>query len=258
MTALRQETRDGVAYLTLDRPEKRNAFDDGLVAELTQALQTIAAETAIRAVVLAGSGPTFSAGADLAWMRRMADYGAAANIADARRLADMLRVLDELPQPIIARVQGAAYGGAVGLVACCDIAVAAEDAAFCLSEVRLGIMPSVIGPYVMRAIGARAARRYFLTAEVINAPTALRLGLVHEVVAAADLDGGVARVLGALAKGGPYAQRAAKQQIRDKAGRPIDAPLIEDTARRIAELRATDEAKAGMSAFLEKRKPPWL
>ena len=257
MSALRQEIRDGIATVTLDRPEKRNAFDDAIIDELIATFHGVAGNETIRAVVLASTGPVFSAGADLAWMQRMAGYGEAENLADARRLAEMLRTLDELPQPTIARVHGAAFGGAVGLIACCDIAVATDAAKFSLSEVRLGIMPSTIGPYVMRAIGPRAARRYFQTAELFDAREAHRLGLVSEVVEPGALDDAVDRIIGAVRKGGPHAQRAAKKLIRDLGGRPVDAGLIEETAQRIAKLRATDEAKGGFAAFLEKRKPPW-
>ena len=186
-------TRDerGVATLTLNRPERHNAFDDAVIAELDAALAEVSADDSVRLLVLASEGKSFSAGADLAWMQRMAGYGEAENLADAGALAEMLRKLNDLPQPTIARVQGAAYGGAVGLVSCCDLAVGSSKARFCLSEVKIGLIPATISPYVIAAIGQRAARRYFMTAETIDAETAQALGLLSEVVGVDDLDSAV-------------------------------------------------------------------
>ncbi len=245
----------GVARVTLNRPEVHNAFNDDLIAELTAALMRLEQDPEVRAVVLAAEGKSFSAGADLNWMKRMAGYSEEENRADARGLAGLMRTLNELAKPTIALVQGAAYGGGVGLVACCDIAIAATRASFCLSEVKLGLIPAVISPYVIAAIGERASRRYFVTAERFDAETALRLALVQEVVAPEELEAAGRRVLEALLAGGPEAQAAAKRLVRDMAGRPIDDALVEDTARRIAEVRAGGEAREGVSAFLEKRRP---
>ena len=255
----RVERREGgVVWLTLDRPEIHNAFDDRLIAVLTEELARLGADAAVRVLVITGAGRSFSAGADLNWMRRSARYGESENLADARALARLMQTLNELPKPTVARVNGAALGGGTGLVACCDIVVASEQATFGTTEVRLGLIPSVIGPYVLAAIGLRHARRLMLTGERISATEALRLGLVHEVVAPGQLDGAIERVLGELLKGGPDAIAAAKQLVRDLAGRPVDAALIDSTAQRIARLRATGEAREGVGAFLEKRPPAWL
>jgi methylglutaconyl-CoA hydratase len=248
----------GVVWLTLDRPEIHNAFDDRLIAELTAALARLGEDDAVRVVVLTGAGGSFSAGADLNWMRRTSTYGEAENLADARALARLMQALNELPKPTVARVNGAALGGGAGLVACCDIVVASERAVFGTTEVRLGLIPSVIGPYVLAAIGERHARRLMLTGERITATEAARLGLVHEVVPAGQLDEATSRVVDELLKGGPAALRAAKRLIQGLAGRPIEPALIDDTARRIAALRATPEARVGVGAFLEKRAPDWL
>ncbi|NTV12246.1 MAG: enoyl-CoA hydratase/isomerase family protein, partial [Zoogloea sp.] len=211
-----------------------------------------------RVVVLAGRGRSFSAGADLQWMRRAAAAGFDDNLADARGLACMLRALAELPRPTIARVHGAALGGGMGLAAACDICIASASASFATSEVKLGLIPSAIGPYVIRAIGARQAGRYFLSAERIGAVRAAELGLAHEVVEPEQLDAAVAGIVASLIAGGPQAQAAAKELIRAVAGRPLDDALLEDTARRIAALRATPEAREGLAAFLEKRPAAWL
>jgi methylglutaconyl-CoA hydratase len=228
-----------------------------LIAGLTRKLQALGADDGVRVVVLTGAGRSFSAGADLNWMRRTATYGEAENLADARALAGLMRTLNELAKPTVARVNGAALGGGTGLVACCDIVVASERATFGTTEVRLGLIPSVIGPYVLAAVGPRQARRLMLTGERISAAEAARLGLVHEVVADEELDAAVERILGELLKGGPAALTAAKRLVRDLAGRPIDPDLIDDTARRIAALRVTPEAREGVGAFLEKRTPGW-
>jgi methylglutaconyl-CoA hydratase len=248
----------GVVWLTLDRPEIHNAFDDRLIAELTEELEQLGRAANVRVLVLTGAGRSFSAGADLNWMRRTSSYGEAENLADARALARLMQTLNELPRPTLARVNGAALGGGTGLVACCDIVIASEQAVFGTTEVRLGLIPSVIGPYVIAAIGPRHARRLMLTGERISAAEALRLGLVHEVVAPDQLDLGVERIVGDLLKSGPDAIAAAKRLIRDLAGRPIGPSLIDETAQRIAALRATGEAREGVGAFLEKRAPGWL
>ena len=248
----------GRATLTMNRPELHNAFDERFVALLTASLLQLEADPAVRLVVLAASGKSFSAGADLNDMRRMADNSREQNLADAMRIAELMRTLNSLSKPTVALVQGAAYGGGVGLTSCCDIAIATARATFCVSEVKLGLIPAVISPYVLAAIGARAARRYFLTAEILDAAEAYRLGLVHEVVnddqglaAAAD------RVTTQLLKNGPCAMAAAKKLIAAVSGRLVDDALIADTAGRIADRRASTEGREGLSAFLEKRKPAW-
>lgn len=248
-----------VARITLDRPDVHNAFDDRLIAELTAALAGIAGNPQIRAVVLTGSGASFSAGADLNWMRGMARASEAENRADSERLAALMRTLNFLPQPTIARVNGAAYGGGVGLVACCDIAIAADSARFGLTEVKLGLVPAVISPYVAAAIGGRHARRLFVTGEIVDAAEAERIGLVHRSVPAAELDSAVERVLAALAKGGPDAQREAKRLALRSAG--IDSRAAEnrdmENAALIARLRVSAEGQEGLGAFLDKRQPDW-
>jgi methylglutaconyl-CoA hydratase len=254
---IRLNVSGGVGRITMALPEKHNAFDDGLVADLSAAFEAAGRDDAVRVVVLEGEGKSFSAGADLGWMQRMADYSDAENLADARKLAGMMCILNELPRPTIARVHGAAFGGGVGLVAACDIALASQAANFCLSEARLGLIPSVISPYVVEAIGARAARRYFQTAEQFDADTALALGLVHEVVPANQLDTRLEEMVGILLKNGPAAMAASKDLIRRVAAGPIDDAMVEDTAVRIADIRATDEGREGVQAFLEKRGADW-
>ncbi len=248
---------DGIATVTLNRADVHNAFNDAVIADMTDALRRLGDDDKVRAVVLRAEGKSFSAGADLGWMQRMAGYGHAENLADAGALAELMRVLNFLPKPTVARVQGAAFGGGVGLVACCDIAIASDAVSFSLSEVRLGLIPAVISPYVVAAIGERAARRYFLTAERFGADEALRIGLVHQVVPADQLDGAVDTILTRLSEGGPAAQRAAKDIIFAVAHRPVDAGLIRDTAERIATIRASSEGREGLAGFLEKRKPAW-
>ena len=247
MAALRIERDGDVLRVTLARPEQRNAFDAALIAELAEAFVDVGRA---RAVLLAGEGPSFCAGADVEWMRSSVDLTYDENVADAMALRRMLEAIDGCPAPVIARVHGHALGGGVGLVACADIAVAAEDAVFGFSETKLGIVPAVISPFALAKIGPGAARRYFVTGERFDAATALRIGLVHEV--AADLDGAVERVLGELRTAGPRSARAAKRLVLDA---PLDGP---ETARRIAERRTSDEGQEGLRAFLERRKPGWL
>ena len=248
----------GTGWVTLNRPDVHNAFDDALIAELTAAFERLGGDRAVRAVALGARGKSFSAGGDLNWMRRMAGYSPEENRRDAAGLAAMLQALSRCPKPTLALVQGAALGGGVGLVAACDIALAAEDATFRLSEVRIGLIPAVISPYVIAAMGERAARRYALTAERFDARQARHLGLVHEVVPAAQLASAAQAMLATLAGNGPVAMAAAKDLIRAVAGRPIDHEVVAETARRIADIRATDEGREGITAFLEKRQPNWV
>ena len=248
---------DGIATITMNRAEVHNAFNDQVIAEMTATLRRLGEDDRVRAVVLRAAGKSFSAGADLGWMQRMAGYGREENLRDAEGLAELMRTLNFLPRPTIAVVQGAAFGGGVGLVACCDIAIAAEGASFSLSEVKLGLIPAVISPYVVAAIGERASRRYFLTAERFAADEALRIGLVHQVVPVDRLDEALDSVLARLAEGGPAAQKAAKDLIFAVAHRPVNAAVIRDTAERIATIRASSEGREGLAAFLEKRKPAW-
>jgi methylglutaconyl-CoA hydratase len=248
----------GLATLTLNRPEIHNAFDDALIARLLEALAQIEQEREVRAVVLGSEGKSFSAGADLNWMRRMADYDREQNHCDALQLAELMRRLNRFGKPTIARVQGAAFGGGVGLVACCDMAVASERALFALSEVRLGLIPAVISPYVIAAIGERAARRYFLTAERFDAQEARRIGLLHEVVAEAELDARIDTLVDNLLRGGPAAISAAKALVFAVAHQPADDAVVADTAARITDVRASDEGREGLSAFLQKRQPAWI
>jgi len=252
------DVRESVALVALARPEVHNAFDETLIAELTRALQALDADVAIRAVVLLGQGRSFCAGADLNWMKKMAGYGHAENLADANALAAMLKTLHRLTKPTIARVHGSAFGGGVGLVACCDIAFATHDATFSLSETKLGLIPATIGPYVVEAMGARHARRYFLTAERFTAAEAFRIGLVHDICPSDELDPRINELLGALVVAGPNAQAEAKALLRAVGARPIDDAVIADTARRIARVRGSPEGKEGVAAFLEKRSPAWV
>lgn len=251
--------RDGaVATLWMNRPEVFNAFDEPLIAELTQACQALDHDDSVRVVVLAGRGRHFSAGADLNWMRRAASHGEAENLADARQFARMLRTLATLSKPTVARVHGAALGGGAGLTAACQMAIASDDAVFSTSEVRFGIIPAVISPYVLQAIGPRQAQRYFQSGERFDAARALAMGLVSEVAPAAQLDARVATLAESLCAGGPCAQRAARELIAAVHGRPLGEATDEDTAQRIARQRATAEAREGIAAFLEKRPADWL
>jgi methylglutaconyl-CoA hydratase len=258
MSALTIRYEGHRATITLTQPEVRNAFSDEVIAEITAAVLEVGARADVRAVVLAAEGPAFCAGANLNWMRRMADYTREENMADAGKLAEMLRVIYECPKPTIARVQGDVYAGGMGLVACCDMAVAVETAGFCLSEVKIGLIPATISPYVIRAMGARAAHRYFLTAERFGAAEALRIGFVHEVVAAEQLDAKVDELAKALASASPHAVRACKQLVQDVAEREIDAGLIAATVEGIADIRASADGREGVQSFLNKRKPNWL
>ncbi len=248
----------GVVTLSINRPEIHNAFDDVLIAELIEALDSVENDPEARVLILRSEGKSFSAGADLRWMRRMADYTEAENKADAMELAALMKKLNKLNIPTIARVQGAAFGGGVGLVACCDIAVGSTKALFCLSEVRLGLMPAVISPYVLTAMGERAARRYFLTAERFDAEQALRINLLHETVEEDDLDATIEEITKNLLKGGGCALTAAKDLIFAVSSRLTTDELIEDTAERITKARASDEGKEGLNSFLEKRSPSWI
>lgn len=250
----------GVATVTLNRPEVHNAFDDALIAELTGLLAHYGADPAVRALILTGAGKSFSAGADLGWMKRMAGYSYEENLADAAGLARLMNVLDRLPKPTIGLINGAAYGGGVGLVACCDIAVGVDSAKFALSEVKLGLVPSVISPYVIAAIGLREARRLFITGEVFDADTAARIGLLHAAVGGGELDEAIERQLYLLAKAGPLAQREAKQlALRIGGNDRVEAERVDTAnAELIARLRTSEEGQHGLSAFLDKRAPRWI
>lgn len=249
---------DGVVRVTLNRPEVHNAFDEHLIAALTRELEALGNDESVRAVVLTGAGRSFSAGADLNWMRRMAGYGQAENEADAMALARLMQTLNELPKPTVAMVNGVALGGGVGLVCCCDVAIAGERAVFGTTEVRLGLIPAVIGPYVVAAVGQRYARWLMISGERIDAAEAQRIGLVHRVVPDPELSHFVESFLTELLQNGPRAMAEAKRLVLDLAGRPISPDLIGDTARRIAQIRASDEGREGVGAFLEKRKPRWV
>jgi methylglutaconyl-CoA hydratase len=246
-----------VAEVWLNRPDVRNAFNDGVIAELTDAFRTLGADPQLRAIVLGGRGKAFCAGADLAWMRSMADYTWDQNRGDASALAEMLWTLWQCPVPLVGRVQGDCYAGGVGLAAVCDVLVAAEGVQFCLSEAKLGLLPATIGPYVVRALGEQASRRYFVTAERFSAERAHALGFVHELAPADQLDAKVADIVAALVANGPAAVKACKQLVKDVAGHAIDASLRDDTARRIANIRVSPEGREGVQSFLNKREPNW-
>lgn len=248
----------GVATIWMNRPDVHNAFNAQLIADLTTACIELDADATVRAVVLAGRGKSFSAGADLNWMKAAGEASEAENFADAMKLAGMLRTLAEMKKPTIARVHGAALGGGMGLASACDICIAGDKAVFATSEVKFGIIPSAISPYVIRAIGERQAYRYFQTAERINATRAAALGLAHEAVVTEELDAKVSEVVEALLQGGPKSQAAAKDLIRAVANRPVSDAVVEDTARRIARLRVTPEAREGLAAFLDKRPAAWI
>lgn len=249
---------NGVARLTMNRPEIRNAFNQALICQICDAIGRLNSDADIRAIVLTGAGKAFSAGADLNMMRQASDYSPAENKDDARRLAHMLHSIYASPKPTIALINGPAMGGGLGLIAACDIAVAAEEAFFALTEVRVGLIPAVISPFVMQAIGARQARRYFLTGERFNAETAKTIGLVHMVAMSAQLEATLDELIDNLLACGPDAQCEAKELIRAVKHRPINEAVLEDTSGRIARLRASPEGKEGLTAFLEKRKPGWV
>jgi methylglutaconyl-CoA hydratase len=258
MNALTITNQGAVRTITLSRPDVRNAFNDEVIAELKTAFTEAGLAADVRCVVLAAEGPAFCAGADLNWMRRMADYTRDENLADAGQLAAMLRAIYECSKPTIARVQGDVFAGGVGLVAACDMAVSVDTATYCLSEVKLGLIPATISPYVIRAMGARASHRYFLTAERFSATEAHRVGLVHEVVAANELDAKVAELTRALVSASPNALRACKRLVQDVAACEIDDDLVARTVAGIADIRASAEGKEGVQSFLQKRKPSWL
>ena len=256
-STLETTLQQGVAVIWLNRPDVRNAMSAELIAELTDAVTRASEDDEVRAIVLAGRGKAFCAGADLNWMKAAATYGPAENEADAAKLAALLRAIAESPKPTVARVHGPAFAGGLGLVTACDIAVASIDAKFCLTEVKIGLIPAMISPYVIRAMGARMASRWFLTAEVFDGAEAYRHGLVQEIAPAEELDAAINAILGQLLQAGPAALAATKALIRDVAGRPIDDALVADTARRIAAARASEEGREGIASFLEKRAPRW-
>ena len=249
---------DGIATVTLNRADKHNAFDDSIIEQMTSAFRNIDADDSIRVMILAAKGKYFSAGGDLTWMKRMASYSYDENLADARALAKMLSTLNFLSKPTIARVQGGAFGGAVGLVSCCDIAIATPNASFSLSEVKIGLIPATIAPYVVAAIGERAARRYFITAERFSAEQALKLGLVHEIREETELDKHIVQLTEQIKNNSPTAVTAAKKVAIDVSHADIDERLIEDTSERIAAIRVSENGQEGLSAFLEKRSPLWI
>lgn len=255
--ALSIERSGAVARIRMERPELHNAFDAGLIASLTSALGQLGADASVRIVVVEGAGASFSAGADLNWMRGMATASEADNREDALALARLMRTLDELPKPTIARVHGAAFGGGVGLVACCDIAIGVPEAKFGLTESKLGLLPAVISPYVIAAIGTRQARRWFATAEIFDAARAKEIGLLHDVVAADALDAAVDRQIALLLKAGPVASASAKRLVRDVAARHDRDRLDHDNATLIAALRVSPEGQEGLAAFLDKRTAAW-
>ena len=250
--------RRGVASLILNRPEVHNAFDDALIAQLSNALTDLSSNDDVRVLKVVGRGKSFSAGADLNWMKRMAGYSHDENLEDANKVARMWQALSSFPRPTLAVVHGNAFGGGIGLIACCDIAVAGDNARFSLSEVKLGLIPATIGPFVVEAIGARQARRLFVSAERFDAVTAMRLGLVHEVVSAELLDEAVDAFVSQLLENGPDAMAASKRLVDAVAHRPIDENVLADVAERIALQRATEEGREGVTAFLEKRPPSWI
>ncbi|PKO61959.1 MAG: enoyl-CoA hydratase [Betaproteobacteria bacterium HGW-Betaproteobacteria-18] len=258
MTSISISTAGHCATVTLNRPEVRNAFNDEVIAELTLAFTRLGQAPQVRAIVLAAEGTAFCAGADLNWMRRMADYSRAENLLDAAQLAEMLRVIHTCPKPTVARIQGDVVAGGMGLVAACDMAVSVDSANYCLSEVKLGLYPATISPYVIRAMGARAAHRYFLTAERFDAAEALRIGFVHAVVSPDQLDDKVAELTQALVSASPNAVKECKTLLQDVAGKDIDAALIAHTVEGIAGIRASADGKEGVQSFLQKRRPNWL
>ncbi len=247
-----------VAEVWLNRPEVRNAFNDEVIAALTHTFAELSRDADLRVVVLAAHGKAFCAGADLNWMSAMADYSWDQNREDAQRLADMLWTLDQCPVPVVGRIQGDCYAGGMGLAAICDVVLASSQATFCLSEARLGLLPATISPYVLRAMGVQASRRYFVTAERFSAAQAQALGLVHELCEPEALDAQVKEIVATLVANGPAAVKACKQLVRDVAGQPLTEALRAETARRIADIRASAAGKEGLQSFLGKRSPNWL
>lgn len=254
--SIHSEQKGGMLRLTLDRPEKSNAFDDQIILDLTEAFLRAAAEPSVRVVVLAARGKYFSAGGDLAWMQRMAGYSDSENLADAKALARLMQAIDLCPKPVLARVQGSAFAGAVGLLACCDIVVSVPSAQFAITEVRLGLIPAVISPYVVRAIGIRQARRWCLTAEPFSAEQAKAMGLVHEIAEESELDSVLHSQIAALSVAAPSALAEAKSLLA-MVDQPLSEQVIDETAHRIARQRASAEGREGVTAFLEKRPPSW-
>jgi len=257
MNTLDIRTEGHVAKVFLNRPEVRNAFNDGVITELAETFSRLGQDPGVRVIVLGGHGKAFCAGADLNWMKSMAGYGWEDNRADATRLAEMLWAIYSCPLPVVGRLHGDCYAGGMGLAACCDVLVAAEGMHFCLSEARLGLLPATISPYVMRAMGEQAARRYFITAERFSAAQAREMGFVHELVAPDALDAKVDEIVALLVANGPAAVKACKRLVQDFAGREITPELRAETARRIADIRASDEGREGVQAFLNKREPAW-
>ena len=258
MSTLEIQRQGAVARVFLNRPDVRNAFNDGVIAELTATFRELGQDASLHVIVLGGHGKAFCAGADLSWMKAMAGYNWEQNRADAQALADMLWTIYSCPLPVVGRIHGDCYAGGVGLASVCDVLVAAEGVHFCLSEARLGLLPATIGPYVIKAMGEQAARRWFITAERFSATRAAAMGFVHEVVAADQLDAKVDEIVSALVANGPQAVKACKRLVQDLASRPIDDALRADTAKRIADIRASDEGREGVRSFLEKRSPGWL
>lgn len=257
-TTLELTIEGPVARIWLNRPDMRNAIDDVFIGELSTAFAEVEAASPVRVVVLGARGPAFCAGANLNWMKKAADYTQEQNLKDAGGLPRMLRTLGDSRVPVIARIQGDVYAGGMGLVSVCDVAVSVDTANYCLSEVKIGLIPATISPYVIRAMGARAAQRYFLTGERFGAAEAHRIGFVHEVVAADALDAKVDEIVKSICAAGPVAVQECKRLLRDVTGQPIDEALNDETVHRIAALRSSDEGKEGLRSFLEKRKPSWL
>lgn len=258
LSTLTLEIQQYQATVTLNRPELRNAFNETTIAELTQAFQQLDRDEHVRVIVLAANGPAFCAGADLNWMKKMADYSEAENLADAGQLATMLQAIYRCSKPVIAKIQGDCYAGGMGLIAAADIAIAVDSANFCLSEVKLGLIPATISPYVIKAMGENAARRYFITAERFSAAKALACGLVQQVVTAAELDAAVAEITRAICQNSPNAVKQAKKLVHDVAGQALTSDLIAQTVAGIAQIRASEQGREGVRSFLEKRKPAWL
>lgn len=251
------KSENGIATVTLNRPEKHNAFDEQLIEQMTQAFKAVDKDNSIKVMILAAKGDNFSAGADLAWMKRMASYSYEDNLEDSRALADMLSGLNSISKPTIARVQGSVFGGAVGLVSCCDMAIATDTSRFCLSEVKIGLTPATISPYVLAAMGQRAARRYFLSAEQFSAQEAKHTGLVSEISTLEELDQTVNKLCSKLLSNSPQAMSGCKELISDFSNKAIDHTIVEDSCQRIASIRTSEQGQEGLSAFLEKRKPNW-